>query len=388
MIAFGAPGASAASAAPRSERVAVIDLGPNPADASVRGKLASAIVDASLEPVYGDGIEDALAGIDADRDSVELAAAMADAQQKFGTLDCKGAITAAQNAISLGAARQAAGIAVPELAKAWTYVLLCADRTGDAPAGLVAASAIRALGGSPDVDEKILARYPDVDALSNRDVLEIEVQTATPGADVWIDFHRAGTSPLKVPLASGPHIIAAAKGSQRGVLTGTVVRKQPVVTVPLVDRAGKWTAIANRVAGWHGTMPSPAELTTVMTAVNARVALIRKGSTIEAWGHAGLGEPLRRLGNDDGVRTLDDASDLVALISDRIQTWSDRAPDPDQPLLTETPLEQRARKATEQEPATRWWVYAAIGGAILAGAVVIYAHDTADNTQHVELHYP
>src|SRR5690349_1198635 len=115
--------ASVAGAAPSSERVAVIDLGPNASDSSVRSKLASAVVDAGLEPVYGDGIEDALAGIDADRDSVELAAAIADAQGKFGALDCPGTITDAQTAISIGAARQAAGLPVPELPRAWSYVL-------------------------------------------------------------------------------------------------------------------------------------------------------------------------------------------------------------------------------------------------------------------------
>ncbi|HUS27433.1 MAG TPA: hypothetical protein VMZ53_02960 [Kofleriaceae bacterium] len=381
--------ASIASAAPRTDRVAVIDLGPDTADASVRGKLASAVVDAGLEPVYGDGIEDALAGIDVERDAVSLAAALADAREKFGALDCPGAVTDAQTAISIGAGRQAAGLAVPELPRAWAYVLLCADRTSDTPLALVAASAIRTLGGSKDVDAKILAKYPDVDALSNREVIEIEIKADAPGADIWIDFKRAGISPLKLPLAAGPHVIAAAKGSQRGVLTGTVVRKQPVLTVPLADQAGKWTSIAKRVASWKGALPSPAELATLMTSVNARVAIVRKGSTIEAWGHAGLAEPLRRLGGaDDGVRTLDDAAGLVALISDRIQTWSDRAPDPDQPLLTESSLAARARVIKEEEKPAAWWVYATIGGAILAGALVIYAHDSADNTQHVEIHYP
>jgi hypothetical protein len=220
-------------------------------------------------------------------------------------------------------------------------------------------------------------------------VVEIEIKTDAPGADVWIDFKRAGVSPLKLPLAAGPHVIAAAKGAQRGALTGTVVKKQPVVTVPLADQAGKWTAIASRVASWHGKMPNATELSTLLTAVNARVAIIRKGTTIEAWGHAGLGEPLRRLGGaDDGVRTLDDAAVLVSLISDRIQTWAERAPDPDQPLLTENTLERRAKKLTDEDKPARWWVYATIGGAILAGAIVIYAHDSADNTQHVEIHYP
>lgn len=366
----------------------MIDLGPG--DETVRQKLAAAIVAGGLAPVIGDGVEDALAGINADRDDIALAAAMADAKEKFGALACPEATAAAQKAIEIGAARQAAGLDVPELPRAFAYVLLCADRTGDASAALVAASRIRALGGAPEVDASLLAKYPEVDALSNRDVIEIEIKTDVPGADVWVDFKRAGKTPLRIPIATGPHIMAAASGRKRGVVTGTVIRTQPVVTIPLVDQAGPWSSLAARVASWHGKMPRPKELAWALRKVDARVAIVRHGDVIEAWGHAGPGEPVRRLGNDDGVRSLDEAATLVALIADRVQTWSDRAPDPDQPLLVETPEERRARgllREDEEEPA-KWWVYATIAGAVLAGALVIYAHDSGDNTQRVELKWP
>ncbi len=376
-----------AAAAPR-ERVAVIDLGPG--DGSVRQKLAAAIVAGGLEPVIGDGVEDALAGINSDRDSIALAAAMAEAKETFGALACPEATAAAQRAIAIGAARQAAGLPVPELPRAWAYVLLCADRGGDTSTALVAASRLRMLGGAPEVDATLLAKYPDVDALSNRDVIEIEIKTEVPGADVWVDFQNVGKAPLRLALATGPHIMAAAAGSKRGVVTGTVVRAQPVVTIPLEDQAGTWSKLARRVASWRGKMPRPTELAWVLREVNARVALVRHGDTIEAWGHAGQGEPVRRLGNDDGVRKLDEADALVALIADRVQTWSDRAPDPDQPLLVETPEERGSRSLLTEgkEEPTRWWVYATIAGAVLAGAIVIYANDSADNTQRVELTYP
>jgi hypothetical protein len=375
-----------ATAAPR-ERVAVIDLGP---DDGARQKLAAAIVAGGLEPVIGDGIEDALAGINTDRDGIALAAALAEAKDKFGALACTETIAAAQTAIAIGAARQAAGLAVPELSRAWTYVLLCADRSNDAAAAHVAATAIRTLG-SADVDAKLLAKYPEIDALSNRDVMEVEIKADVDGADVFVDFRRAGKSPLKLALATGPHVMAAASGSRRGTVTGTVIRKQPVVTIATQDQAGKWSSLAMRIASWHGKRPKPSELAWALREVNARVALVRHGDTVEAWGHAGEGEALRRLGNDDGTRKLDEAPALVALVADRVQTWSDRAPDPDQPLLVETPEERRSRglrREGEEEPPTKWWVYAAIAGAVLTGAIVIYAHDQADNTQRVELKYP
>lgn len=377
-----------AAAAPR-ERVAVVDLGPG--DASVRQQLATAVVAGGMQPVIGDGVEDALAGVNSDRDTIALAAAMAEAKEKFGALACPEASTAARRAIAIGAARQAAGLAVPELPRAWTYVLLCADRTGDTPAALAAASRIRTLGGAPELDAALLAKYPDVDALSNRDVIAIRIKSE-PGADVWVDFQSVGKAPLELPLSTGPHVIAAAKGTRRGVLTGTVIRKQPVLAVALEEQAGPWSTLARRVASWHGTLPKPSELAWVLREVDARIALVRHGDTIEAWGHAGQGEPVRRLGNDDGVRPLTEAAALVALAADRARTWSERAPDPDQPLLVETPEERRQRSdgllREQPEERTRWWVYAAIAGALVGGALVIYAHDSADDTQRVELKWP
>ena len=373
-----------AAAAPR-ERVAVIDLGPGDS----RQRIAAAVVGGGLQ-LLGDGLDDALAGVVADRDSVELAAAMADAQSKFGALACKDAMAAAQTAISLGAARQAAGLPVPELARAWTYVLLCADREGDGTTAVIAASRVRALGAT-DVDAKLLARYPEIDALSNRDVMELEIKPEVDGADVWIDFKHAGKAPLKVVIATGSHVIAAAAGSRRGAVSGTVIKKQPVVTVPMPDQAGGRSALATRVASWKGKVPAAKELTAVLAEVKARVAIIRHGDTVEAWGHAGPGEPVRRLGGEDGVRKLDDVAALVALIKDRADAWSSRAPDPDQPLLRDTDTSSKFRRDSKHEDddkPTKWWVYATIAAAVVAGALTIYIHDTQKDVQRVELTYP
>src|SRR5215475_9529583 len=94
------PGAAAAdpqTAAPvkaRShERIAVIDLGVGPPAAPAAGpgrafadipqQLQAAIVAAGFTPVIGDGVDDALAGRDVERDAAALAAAIADAEHAF-----------------------------------------------------------------------------------------------------------------------------------------------------------------------------------------------------------------------------------------------------------------------------------------------------------------
>jgi hypothetical protein len=379
---------SIASAASRfDDRVAIIDVGP--ADESVRRQLAMAIVTAGLEPLAGDGVDDALAGIDRDRDAPLLAAALADAQQAFGALACAETLAAARTAIEIAAARQASGLAVPELGRAWTYVLLCADRTGDTTAAMSAARHLRTLGGAADLDRSVLARYPEVDTLSNREVIELAIDAEVAGADIYVDFRRVGAAPVEVAVTAGSHVIAAGSGAQRGVLSGTVVKTQPRVTVPMHDQRGRYRKLAERVRGWHGTLPPPRELEAVMKEVGARVAIVRHGSTIEAWGHANRGEPVRRLGGDDGIRTLDQAPALAALIADRIEGWTERAPDPDQPLLVETRgADHLLRESQRGEDRTKWWVYATVAGSVLAGALIIYAYESSEPTQRIELRYP
>ena len=379
--------AGVAHAAPKTrERVAVIDLGPADGGA-IRARIAGVLIAAGLEATVGDGQGDALAGVAADKDTVQLAAALAEAQRAYGALDCAAATAAAKLGVGIGAARQAAGLGVPELPRAWTYVLLCADRAQNLDEAMHAATALRRLGGSAEVPQDIWAKYPEVDTLLDHELFPLEITAATAGADVWIDFRRVGVSPVKTFVSSGEHVIAVARGTQRGWAAGTGVKTQTAVAIPMADQAAPTAALAARIAGWNGAMPSPAELGAVLVQIKARVALIRRGNTLEVWGHIGAGEVPRRLGGEDGTGPLSDVDRLVVLITDRVQTWNDRAPDPDQALLVEDPKD-RGRKVGKAEEPTRWWVYGALLGAAALGLGVMYAYDNAENTQHVELHYP
>lgn len=382
--------AGAAAAAPRArERVAVIDLGPS--DPGVRRDLAAAVAAGGLAPVSGDGVEDALGGVSVAPDAAQLAAAMDAAQRAFGALDCPAAVAASKAAIGLAAARQAAGLPIPELPRAWAYVLLCADRAGDADQAMHAAARLRGLGASDqrsgDVPRELWAKYPAVDTVIDREMFPVEIRAPIDGAEIWIDFARAGTSPLRTALPAGEHVIAAASGTWRGWAAGTAVRAQPTISVPMAQQPEPHARLAARVASWRGALPAPAELAGVLADVEARVAIVRRGDRIEAWGHAGRAEAPQRLGGDDGTGTLAEAGRVVALIADRVQTWGDRAPDPDRPLLVEDPR-QRRRGPAVADPPTRWWVYASILGALAAGAAIVYAQDQATTIQRVELSYP
>nr|MDQ3370509.1 hypothetical protein [Myxococcota bacterium] len=135
-----------------------------------------------------------------------------------------------------------------------------------------------------------------------------------------------------------------------------------------------------------GRVPAPAELGSVMGEVRTRVVLVRHGDTVEAWGRLGRAETPYRLGGDDGVAKLDDVTRLLALVADRVQTWNDRTPDPDRPLLVETPGD-RVRRDKADAP-TKWWVYAAIIGAAAAAGTVVYLNEGGDERQRIELTFP
>jgi hypothetical protein len=378
-------GTTAYAAPSKKEPVAVIDLGP--ADPDLDRALAAALVHADLAPL-DDLTEAALTGQAAESDALALATAMARAQQKFGALDCKGTISAVKKALPLLAARQAGQVPVPELARAWAYALLCADRIGDSDLALRAASRLRVVGGSPDVTEDLLAKYPDVDATLGIDAIEVDVAAEIPDATLWLDFVPIGKAPQHLALGPGDHVIAAAAGTRRGYLVGRPIKKQPKLLVEMPDQASPLAAIASTVASWKGALPPPEALADVLDKVHARAALIRHGDVVEVWGHAGKNEPLRRLGGEDGTRTIAEADRAAALIADRVEGWTAHAPDPDQPLLVEDLRDRATQVNKERATGASWWVYATIGAAVLAGSIAVYAHEQDTNTQEIRVHYP
>lgn len=372
-------------ASPGAERAAIIDLGPP--NAAVRSSLARSLVEAGLEPVVGDGVEDALAGVASDRDSTGLAAAMADASYRFGQLDCPAAEQAARQALAVIAARQASGIAVPELSRAWAYVLLCADRAGNVEAGMRAAQGLHVATPNPAPDvAAVLAKYPAVDAVLGSDAVEVDI-AVEDGAVVWIDFQPAGTAPLRAAVAPGEHVVAAAKGARRGSVSFRTSKAAQTVTVALNDQRAKWTGISDKVARWRGAMPVPTDLGWVLEQVRARIAIVRRGDAIEAWGRAGPPELPHRLGGADGAGAVADANRVAEALATAVSDFGIRAPDAAQPLLVDATRSLGTRSGSTHEP-TKWWVYAAIGAAFAASAAIVYVHQTQTHVAHVELHYP
>jgi hypothetical protein len=388
-------GTGPAAAAPTpGEPVIVVDLRPGdeaaraPSRAAFRARLDGIT---GLRVLRSDGDDDsalldaALAGSTGDADLPRARAALAEAREAFGALDCARARPAAELAVGLIAARQAAGLDdSAALRTAWAYALLCADRDGDMRAAQVAAARLRGLGVTRGEDVGISAatwdRFPEIDAATDRDIVELAV-SGPAGASIWIDHVAAGAAPLTVFVPAGRHIVAAAAATDaRRALRGAIVVDVGGVTspleVPMQDATNRWSSVGDRVAGWRRDRrpPTGQALAALMADLRVRFAFVLTGDDVA------------RLWERDGTRaaraiaegTTGDALAMAAALDERVAALDGR-PATDEILRDD-------RRGRNDHP--RWWIYASIVGAVLAGGAVIYAQDSAQDRQRVEIDWP
>ncbi len=364
--------------------MAIVELRTSPAKhAAARAALSRELAQRKGLRVLDPAVAAALTGVSVDSDDDAARAALDEARTAFGALDCGRARPAAEEAMLVLAGRAAAGYDErARLTSAWSYLLLCADRDGDAPVARAAADRLRALGAASAVPADLAAKYPDIDAATDRDIVEITVAAAAD-ATVSIDHHAA---PVRF-VSAGKHVVAVAQpDGKRGAVMVTA-HNQPLkdVEVPLVDRLGIWRDVAARVTTWQSPdvePPTPGELRELMERVGVRFAVVYDKDGVSLWT---LGPDQATALRADDVERDARAVLLGDAIQLRIASLKERAPDPDVPLMTEDDYE--ARVVRRDEP-TRWWVYAVIGGALAASAATIYAFETGEDRQRIELTFP
>lgn len=374
-------GATFATPAWADEAVAIIDARAAAADREAsRAKFAAGLAGVNGVAVVADERAAALVGDAADADDTLAAAALAEARDAFGALDCGRARPAGEDAVRLLAGRAAGGVdETVRLRAAWTYVLLCADKDGDGPMARAAAARLRALGGNPAVPGDVWAKYPEIDAATDRDIVEVTV-TAPVGAAVAVDGVSVGVVPAKTFVSAGKHLVAVAAGTTRGAAFITVHGKPLSFEVTAADRATPWRGVAGQVAAWQGAAPpSTVEVTELMEQVNVRFAVILgERNTAALWVRT-PGEPTAKLVVDGAVK---DPLEIGAGVMARVEAWSGGGIDPDKPL---TATDEMVREVSRPRDDATWWVYAVIGGALAAGAVTIYAIEAGDDRQIIDL---
>ena len=376
-MAAGAGAARADDAAPRPTiRVAVIDLRADIDDAA-RAALVGALRDAELVPVGGDlGV----ALIGRDRDQAMAIRVLAEAQDGFGQLDCGRARPLAEHAAQVLTARTAAGLDErARLTRAWTYVALCAERDGDRSMARFAVERLRGLGDAAGaLPTDVWSRYPEIDAATDRDIVELTV-TGPAGTTAWVDGRAIGATPATAFVAAGKHVVAVADGRTRAATIATALGQPLTVDLQAdpVALQGEH-AIADTVRGWQTAgATDPTALASLMLAARVELAVVIGSNGATTLWQVRKREPVAivvAIGAGAALATAAQAAWAVA---------HDRAPEAGVELLREGDL---AGDQADKEP-TRWWVYAAIGGAIAVGAAVIYAADAGDDRQRFELRF-
>jgi PEGA domain len=358
--------------------VVVVDLRTN-GDPAVVAALVDALTDVHLAPVSDDRGR-VLAG----RDPLDLMAdaALGQAKDGYGQLDCGWARPSAELAARLLASAGPGGrIDVERTTRAWTYVLLCADRDGDRPMARYAADRVRAGGGAANIPADLAGRFPDIDAALGAEIVPVTI-TGPVGALVTLDDRPIGSAPTTVLVTAGKHMVAVADRTGAGATVITVQGRAMSIAVDYeiasnVDIVALWPHLrAWRVAG----AVDPTTLAGTMATLDVELAaVIDSHGAIELWQR-----PSKRSQSPSSIVVgHGDPAAIAVAARSAYDLAHERAPTIDVPILRE----HDHPKPTVQDP-TRWWIYAAIGGALVAGAVSIYAADSGDDHQRFELRFP
>lgn len=397
----------AAKAAPAGAPVVVVELsGAQRSAAQLRQELGAA----GFAVLTAPDLDAANAGLDGGKDLGEALAALELAKTSFGALDCPAAQQAAESAIATLAARGAAGIEVSaQLSTAWSYLLLCRDRAGDFDGAMRAAQALRALpslaaAAPAGVDAAVWAKYPEVDVTANRDIAELKID-AEPGAVITLDHKPAGTSPATVYVPAGRHLVAAAAGSRRAAVWIDIASRSASVSLRLNEQDAPLSRISERVAAWNSRPPDGKQvasyLENLLTAAQGRpwnpssarspllviVGVSGDPKRAELWASDGPGLVPRVTALTLADQSTSGPSPVVAALQKRALQW--REPEETPALLLEAPdAGDSELELDETSRAPKWWVYAAIAGAVAVGGAVIVANELSDDTQRVNLRIP
>lgn len=384
-----------ASASADARPVTVVELAGDRAPA-----LRSQLRAAGFAVMSAPDLDAATSGIDAGIDLRESLAALDQTRQAFGALDCAATIAAAERALAILAARAAAGVEVTaELSSAWSYLLLCRDRSADFDGAMRAAQAMRALAAPGDpmaaLDAALWTKYPAVDVTANRDIAKLAI-TAEPGAVVMIDHQRVGASPVTAFVPVGRHLIAAALASRRTSQWIDVAASTGDVSLRLVEQDAPLSRVSERVASWRElpvTGPQAAAfLEDLLVAAQGQpwnpgsarspllvvVGIAGDPRRIQVWASNG---PAQLPTATEIALDLDAPQPLIAALGQRDAAWTDRAPDV--VLVTD-----KRTKPVSSVQRQQWWVYAALAGAAMIGGAIVIANETSNNLQRVELRVP
>ena len=314
---------------------------------------------------------------------------LASAAVAYGALDCPGARGRSDQAILDLAAAHASGVdATPELRQAYLYRFLCADRLNQFDDAMAAARLLRRLGKETDnhdrrpseISQDTWDKYPALDAQSHEVLVPVMIDSDPSGATILVDFTDRGTTPARIFLSAGEHIVAM--GSDEGSVSQQItVSSAGTMKLPLHPSERRWIGVAESLQGLSSANgPARAEaMGDLMTAIEGQVAFVmREPGRIAVWVLPSRQRAAQHVGH------APNASIAGALAIGALQHGSSPPGlDSTMPLLTED-----SESATRSSSSRRWWVYGVVLGAAAVGAGLIVAQDLSEDRQRIEVSLP
>ncbi len=374
----------------RTTDAIIIDL--RPGEDSVRRPSREAFREAlgehgELRLVGGLELQSILAGAPYSAILEQGRVALASVALAYGALDCPGTFSRSDQAILDLAAASASGVnADVELRQAYLYRFLCAHRANDTDRAMAAARMLRRFAGSSDgrpkeISESTWNRYPEIDAQSNQRRVAVSFESDPEGATIWVDFRERGTTPERLFLSTGEHIVALGRDSS-AVSQRVSVSGPGTIKLPLHKSARQWKGMTTSVEALRDARGDRRNIAMrdLMAAVEAQVAFVmRDPGRISVWvlplgksasqhiGHA----PNASIAGSLALQALNDSARAPGL-------------DPNMPLLRESDVETVTTSSSR-----RWWIYGGVVlGAAALGAGLIISQDLSKDRQRIEVSLP
>jgi hypothetical protein len=400
---------SPSSAATRTAKVAppiaLLDLKQNITPVQAAGIVAAMTIQSQpIAAWFG-----AATRVAASEQTVQLNAAMNQAQAAMASLQCNDVTAPAAQTAALAAAAFVRGSGGGlELKTATRYQLRCADQNGQIDDAMYYAQrlrSVRALVGTlpvdDDIDRTLLARYPAIDAAIDNELIAVTIQAeAADGGpvDIWIDMQKRGVAPYRGFIGHGRHSVIAATPTQAVATEQVIDRRTATIqlTLPVVSEdsptatptqlSTEMQALLNQ---WRSTGLTTVQQQRVVAAIaaasQAKRVLVFDGSASTLWHPVGSTADGAVAFASVGKATVRSTTELAS-IADRANGSQAnlRAPAPDQPLLLDNTLPARDADSRNK---TQWWVYASVLGAVAAGAAVVYFNDVNNDRQRVEVRW-
>lgn len=202
----------------------------------------------------------------------------------------------------------------------------------------------------------------------------VSITSEPTGARVFVNAARVGTSPVDLEVTGGEEwLVVHYPGRLR-----SVTRVPATSTHIVLGAAPARQLLEEQVTAWRaaGHQASAADITSIMRDARLElVVVLTAGGQAQIWtlgARAAVAKPAGKASIDDPSAVGEAVSGAVALLAPAGEVPPDGLP----------PEPKPAKKVLSP------WIYAAVAGAVLLGAGLLYVTSSGGDTQRIEITFP